>query len=108
MTQHAALRPIERRILRLTEEGVDDIEIAWRFRRSPRFVRQVVALAGMPRDGAPAGNSVQDGLRPIERAVLFWRKQGLDHEQMAPRFRRGAPFLRQVEAMANYKMARQA
>jgi hypothetical protein len=97
----SGLRPIERRVRHLTEAGMDDVEIAWRFRRSPRYVRQVRELSAHPRRGA-----VTDGqrLRPIERRVLSWRDRGAAFEDMAPRFRRGVDYLRQVEHLANYKL----
>ena len=46
------LRPIERRVLALKEEGVSEKEIARRFRRTPRFIAQVEELATM--DGRDA------------------------------------------------------
>lgn len=95
------LRPLERRVLRLTEAGVDDVEIAWRFRRTPRFIRQVRDLAGVERL-APARS---DRLRPIERRVLRWREQGLTHEELSPRFRRTPAFLEQVERLAQHKLS---
>lgn len=107
MTHDTGLRPIERRMTRLADEGVDELEIAWRFRRSPRFVRQVLDLADVPRDGGArtaAGPGPRDRLRPLERRVLWWRDQGFAYEDLAPRFRRGPAFLRQVEELARYKL----
>jgi hypothetical protein len=52
MVENESLRPLERRVLRLVRDGVDDAEIARRFRRSPEFVRRVIVYAGMPRAGA--------------------------------------------------------
>lgn len=103
MAMHT-LRPVERRVLELSEKGMDDVEIAWRFRRSPRFVKQIKELADLPRSGDRQGHRGDDTLRPIERRVLFWRQQGFDFDDMAPRFRRGSDFLRQVETLAHYKL----
>lgn len=105
MAERDALRPLERRILRLSEAGMDEVEIAWRFRRSPRFVRQVLALSRQPNRRARTAASGDGGLRPLERVVLQWREQGAAHGELAPRFRRSERFLRQVEDMARYKMA---
>lgn len=95
------LRPVERRMLKMAEAGVDDVEIAWRFRRSPRFVRQVRGLAAREPE---ARLEPANGLRPIERRILKWRDLGLDHDDLAPRFRRSPNFLRQVETLARYKL----
>lgn len=96
------LRPRERRILSLSEAGVDDAEIARRFRRSPEWVARVRSLAAL-RD--PHGASVRgDVLRPLERRVLRWRGEGLSHEDMAPRFRRSPAFLARVENLALYRL----
>lgn len=107
MADRSGLRPLERRMLRLSDDGVDDVEIAWRFRKSPRFVRQVKELATRPdpsaNDGS-AGPGPEDRLRPLERRLLWWRSQGLEHAELAPRFRRSAEFLARVEEMAQYKL----
>ncbi len=86
---------------RLSDEGMNDVEIAWRFRRSPRHVRQVRELSARP-----DRSRRHDGgrLRPIERRVLSWREHGVTYEDLAPRFRRGVGYLRQVEHLARYKL----
>lgn len=100
----STLRPIERRILKLATEGADDLEIAWRFRRTPKNVRQVLACAQLPREVAGGGRA--DPLRPIERRLLRWREEGAGFEELATRFRRGTSFLEQVERLAQVKLAR--
>ncbi len=101
MVHDRSLRPVERVILRLSDEGVDDVEIGRRFRRSPEWVGRVRVLAQHPRDGHRMQGDV---LRPLERRVLRWRALGADYEQLSPRFRRTPKFLRQVEALAHYKL----
>jgi hypothetical protein len=49
MNNDGDLRPIERRMLKLSKAGADDIEIAWRFRRTPKGVRQVMACSQLRR-----------------------------------------------------------
>ena len=101
MAHDRTLRPVERRILRLADDGIDDGEIGRRFRRSPEWVARVRGLTRHPR----AGTHLQgDVLRPIERRVLRWRAAGADYEQISPRFRRSPRFIRQVEALARYKL----
>ena len=95
------LRPVERRIRQLAGEGVSEDEIAERFRRSPEWVRRVLAWSRMPRSGRPDSPSP---LRPLERRVLQWRHEGADHDAIGTRFHRGGDFIEQVERMARYKL----
>ena len=102
MTASTALRPIERRVLRLEAAGVDRAEIAQRFRRSPEFIERVSELAKVPRQGARGADGA---LRPLERRILAWREQGAAYGEIGPRFRRSADFVERVEAFARYKLA---
>ncbi|HEY8216408.1 MAG TPA: hypothetical protein VIH82_04680 [Acidimicrobiia bacterium] len=101
MVADERLRPLERRIRRLVREGVPDAEIARRFRRSPEFVRRVVALSEIDRE--PAGH---DGstLRPLERRILRWRAAGARPDDIGPRFHRSPEFVARVEDLAQYKL----
>jgi DNA-binding CsgD family transcriptional regulator len=96
-----SLRPVERRVLRLAADGLDDAEIGELFRRSPEWVGRVRALAQVPRSGRRMPGDV---LRPLERRVLRWRAGGAEYEALSPRFRRTPDFLRQVESIAHYKL----
>jgi DNA-binding CsgD family transcriptional regulator len=98
------LRPVERRIRRLVEEDVPLSEIAARFRRSPDLVRRIVEWSELPGRETPAASTEQ--LRPVERRILRWRDEGASHADIAPRFHRSAGFVRQVEELARYKLAR--
>ncbi len=101
MLHDQMLRPVERRVRHLAEEGVDDAEIGRRFHRSPEWVARVRALIEVPRNGSRLQGDV---LRPLERRVLRWRASGAEYEQMSERFRRSPDFLRQVESLAHYKL----
>ncbi len=102
MTVDPSLRPLERRILRLADEGLDDAEIGRRFRHSPQWVGKVRSLAALPRERG--ANLRGDVLRPLERRILRWRASGAGHDEIAPRFGRSPDFVRRVEAMAAYKL----
>ena len=96
------LRPLERRVLRMTDQGLDDAEIGRRFRHSPDWVGRVRALSEIPR---PNGHQLRgDVLRPLERRVLRWRASGADYEDVSARFRRSPDFIRRVEALAQYRL----
>ena len=102
MVHDHRLRPLERRVLRMSHEGVDDAEIGRRFRRSPDWVARVRALSTIPR---PDGHQLWgDVLRPLERRVLRWRASGADYEDVSARFRRSPDFIRRVEALAQYRL----
>jgi DNA-binding CsgD family transcriptional regulator len=98
--------PMERRMVRMARAGLDQSEIAHRFRKSPGFVRRVMALSKVPRhtDGERADG---DHLRPLERRVLKWRAGGASLADVAARFRRSPRSIQQIERLANYKQDRE-
>ena len=67
------LRPVERVVLRMRDEGLSDDDIARRIRRSPQHVERIVAWSTWPRSGA---SSHRKGLSPLERRVLAMRAEG--------------------------------
>jgi hypothetical protein len=96
------LRPLERRVLRMTEQGLDDVEIGRRFRHSGEWAARVRSLSGIPR---PDGHRLRgDVLRPLERRVLRWRAAGAEYDELSPRFHRSPEFLRRVEELAQYRL----
>jgi len=103
MADHRSLRPLERCVLRLVANGVDEGEIARRFRRSPQFVGRVIAYTRVARSGPYAQRS---GLRPVERRILRWRAAGADHADIARRFGRSAGHIERVAQYSAYKLAR--
>jgi DNA-binding CsgD family transcriptional regulator len=103
LTTGGIRRPLERLVLRLVDEGVGEVEIARRFRRSPEMIRRIVAMARLPRTASARAVSV-DGLRPLERRMLRWRHYGATYSEIGSRFRRSAAFVARVEALARYKL----
>jgi len=102
VVEHAELRPIERRILRLVEGGVDVAEIGHRFRRSPEHVGRLIRLAHLPGRVARPDDA---RLRPLERCILRWRAKGASHAEIAPRLGRSSAFVERVEGLAQYKLS---
>jgi DNA-binding CsgD family transcriptional regulator len=99
------LRPLERRVRRLVAAGVNPAEVAWRFRRSPRSVYQILKLGSRPSRGVgPPAN--QEVLRPLERRILAWREAGASYAEIGARFRRSPLFIHRVEDLARAKLAR--
>ena len=103
-----SLRPIERRVLALKDEGVPDKEIAHRFRRGQRFIQQVEELAAMDGRDANRRRRRDGSLRPVERRILTWRDQGMSTDELAERFRRSPEFVARVERLARYKLRKAA
>jgi len=94
------LRPLERRVLRMRDEGVEVAEIGRRIRKSPEGVQRIIEWSSIPRSRPPAR------LRPsaIERRVLALLDSGETHDEIGRRFRRGADYIRQVEGFAHYRL----
>jgi hypothetical protein len=100
------LRPIERRMMRLADDGVTRAEIGRRFRRSPEYVDRVLELAHLPGRAASDHDGHDGALRPLERCVLGWRDRGASLDEIAPRFHRSPEFVARVEELARYKLSR--
>ena len=103
MESRPLLRPVERLVLRLVAEGVEDVEIGRRFRRSPEMIRRIATMAELPRTARAQVGSA-DGLRPLERRLLRWRHYGATYDEIGARFRRSPAFVARVETLARYKL----
>ena len=57
---------------------------------------------------AGRATATEGRLRPLERRLLRWRGQGVDHDELSSRFRRSPEFLARVERYARYKLASDA
>ncbi len=102
----AGLRPIERRVLRLMDDGVAEDEIARRFRRSPEFIGRVADMAGFPgRHARPGPDLTREPLRPLERCILGWIDQGDTPVTIAPRLHKSPDFVERVAGFARFKLA---
>lgn len=107
MTADRILRPLERRVLQLVDDGVADVEIARRFGRSPGMIGRIVTMAGLPcAGGRPVPGRM--GLRPLERRVLHWRGRGAAYTDIGPRLRRSPAAVERIEVFARYKLEHQA
>jgi DNA-binding CsgD family transcriptional regulator len=103
MDKHQALRPLERRVIQLVDDGMATSEIARRFRRSPAMIDRIIGMATLP--GRTTGAAArEDVLRPVERRVLRWRDEGADYHEIGERFRRSGASVKRVEELARYKL----
>lgn len=86
--------------MRMRERGMSSNQISLTLRRSPERVERMLSYAAMP------GRQIRPdfgGLRPLERRVLHWRSQGIDHTEIARRFRKSASYIRRVEGLARLR-----
>ncbi len=97
------LRPLERRIAAMQDDGLSSGEIAQRVGRSPAQVERILQWISIPRSGPPPHRSP----RPIELRVLALRAAGETHAEIGSRFRRSARFIRQVEGLAHFRLGLQ-
>ena len=104
MAEAVTLRPIERVVRRLVERGVDPAEVAWRLRRSPRSVKQILELSGRTHTLVRSSVPPPEVLRPIERRILALRAQGASYAEIGARFRRSPAFIRRIEGIAGTKV----
>jgi len=93
-------------MLNLVRAGKTEAEIAWRLRRSPGHVRRTLALTRLSRFPRTERHGAPWDLRPIERAVLRSRENGVPEAEMAARLRRSPAFVQRVSTFADYKLAR--
>jgi DNA-binding CsgD family transcriptional regulator len=99
MREH--LRPLERCVLSMRDDGLSNEEIGVRIKRSTEQVGRIIAWTELPRSGAPRRTSA----RALERRVLALRHRGESYEQIGDRFRRSPGFIRRVEGLAHYRRA---
>lgn len=94
------LRPIERRVLALRDQGLGTEEIARRLRRGEAHVARIIAWTSIPRTGRAIQPS---GFRPIERRIIDMRANGLSYEEIGSRFRRDADYVHRIEDLARIR-----
>lgn len=94
------LRPMERRMIAMRDDGIPNDEIAKRFGRSASHIERILQWTAIPRSGPQRQRSP----RAIERRVLTLRAAGETHAEIGARFRRSAPFIQQVEGLAHYRL----
>lgn len=95
------LRPLERRVLAMHDDGLKTEEIGRRIRKSPERVESIIAWTAIPRIRPPARRSPT----AIERRVTALLDSGETHAQVGKRFNRSAAYVRQVEGLAHYRQA---
>lgn len=93
------LRPIERRVLALRDQGLEVADIARRFRRGEAHVERIISWTQIPRQRRRESG----GFRPIERRIMDMRSQGLSYEEIGSKFGRNAEYAKRIEGLAQIR-----
>jgi len=96
----AHLRPVERRVLAMQDEGVHIDEIARRIDRSPAHVERVIEWTEIPRNG-PRTRRMPTA---IEQRVMDMRADGDTYVAIGARFKRSPEYIKQVEGLGHYSL----
>lgn len=102
---HHHLRPLERVILRLHQEGVATSHIGSKVGKKPGTVERILRMVEY-KDGAESGPSTasDEQLRPIERVVLRLRSEGESYGQIGNRIGRSGAQVRRIESYGRLKL----
>lgn len=101
-----SLRPVERVVIRLMEDGHSSAEVARRLGRRPRSVEQIHWLASQRMSGhlPPASSGDDSRLTPIERCVLRRLEAGENYGDIGNRVMRSGAQVRRIETWARFKL----
>ncbi|MDX1748046.1 MAG: hypothetical protein R3324_19100 [Halobacteriales archaeon] len=86
----------------MNDEGLEHAEIGRRIDSSPEHVARILEWVEIPRS-----KTAYRAPEALERRVLDMRAAGEDHESIARKFGRSERFIRQVEGLAHYRLARE-
>lgn len=100
---NAALRPLERVVVRLQGEGASSAEIATMIGKKPGTVDRILQMVDFKESGPPMEPRVEDHLRPIERVVLRLRKNGESYGEIGNRLGMSGHQVRRIEGYARFK-----
>jgi DNA-binding CsgD family transcriptional regulator len=98
------MRPIERVVMRLREEGASPAEIGKRVGKKPGTVNRIVKMAGYREDGMSPRTPSDNPLRPVERVVMRLRGDGETYSQIGNRLALSGRRVQLIERLAEFKL----
>jgi DNA-binding CsgD family transcriptional regulator len=98
------MRPIERVVMRLREEGASRAEIGKRVGKKPGTVNRIVKMAGYREDGMSPRTPSDNPLRPVERVVMRLRGDGETYSQIGNRLALSGRRVQLIERLAEFKL----
>jgi DNA-binding CsgD family transcriptional regulator len=104
-TAGVRLRPIERVVMRLHDEGCSLADIGKKVGKKPGTVTRILRMAEYKQDGLPDRTAGDHTLRPVERVVLKLRDQGETYSQIGNRLARSGRRIQFIEGLAEFKQS---
>ena len=101
----ARLRPIERVVIRLHEEGCSLADIGKKVGKKPGTVTRIMRMTEYKQDGLPDQADSDHTLRPVERVVLKLRNKGETYSQIGNRLARSGRRIQFIEGLAEFKQS---
>lgn len=98
------LRPLERVVMRLRDEGFSPADIGKKVRKKPGTVHRILEMAEFKADGLSTLTPNDHPLRPVERVVMNLRKKGETYSQIGNRLARSGRRVQMIEQMALFKL----
>ena len=98
------LRPLERTILRLLDDGQSLPQISRRVDRKPGTVGRILAMIDHKSDIPAQERRASSPLRPVERVVLRLRANGESYGEIGNRLRKSGTHVRRIESYAKAKL----
>jgi DNA-binding CsgD family transcriptional regulator len=104
-TADVRLRPIERVVMRLHDEGCSLADIGKKVGKKPGTVTRILRMTEYKQDGLPDQSVSDHPLRPVERVVLKLREQGETYSQIGNRLARSGLRIKFIEGLAEFKQS---
>jgi DNA-binding CsgD family transcriptional regulator len=98
------LRPIERVVMRLHQDGASPVEIGKRVRKKPGTVNRIVEMVGYREKGMSPRTPSDHPLRPVERVVMRLRGDGETYSQIGNRLALSGRRVQMIERLAEFKL----
>lgn len=97
------LRPIERTILRLRDDGMSTPEIGRRIGKRPGTVERILLMIDYKREHATPSETVRSTFTPLERVVMRLLRAGENYGEIGVRLGRSGSQIRRIEGYAYLK-----
>lgn len=98
---NSTMRPLERVVVRLNEDGASYHEIGRRVGKRPMTIGRILEMVEL-REGN--GSSTNHRLRPVERVVLRLRSEGESYGEIGNRISRSGRHVQNIERYARFKL----